>query len=239
MGQVEGAAPLGDLTQDRLDARRLRVRQATRADGIRDRSGGGPDHSPPRGERGAQALERPFRVDVAGVLGQDGEYELLERVGPARGKELTVAFAEAVEDGPRPAPEDGRRGRLGHAGTSPRAALRNCVSEGSKLSLIEPVGPLRCLARISSASFFFSGSESSRWMNATTSESCSRLPLSRRSDSWGRLSARVSGLRFSWESASTGMWSSLARSFSERLISATSCWRLSGRRTAAEVISCR
>ena len=45
---------------------------------------------------------------------------------------------------------------------------------------------------------------SSRWMNMTTSESCSMAPDSRRSDSCGRLSARASGLRLSCESAMTG-----------------------------------
>ena len=40
--------------------------------------------------------------------------------------------------------------------TSLMAAFRNCVRDGSKLSRIDPVGPFRCLARINSASRFFS-----------------------------------------------------------------------------------
>jgi hypothetical protein len=64
-----------------------------------------------------------------------------------------------------------------------------------------------------------------------------RQPLSRRSESWGRLSVRCSGPRFSWLTAMTGQSTSLASSLSPRDRSATSCWRLSTR--FGDVISWR
>ena len=54
-----------------------------------------------------------------------------------------------------------------------------------------------------------------------------RHPLSRRSASIGRLSARSSSWRLSWDRATTGVSSSRARILSPRLISDTSTWRFS------------
>ena len=62
------------------------------------------------------------------------------------------------------------------------------------------------------------------------------LPLSRRSDSIGRLSWRISRPRESWESATTGVSISRARIFRFLLISDTSTWRFSA--VALPLISC-
>lgn len=71
----------------------------------------------------------------------------------------------------------------------------------------------------------------------TTSASCSIEPDSRRSESCGFLSLRISGPRFSWDKATTGTSSSLAKSFRARENSETSCWRDST--ALPEVMSCR
>ena len=98
-----------------------------------------------------------------------------------------------------------------------------------------PVGPLRCLAMMISATPSFSlGSSpslyiSSRKISATTSASCSRAPDSRRSDSCGRLSERASEARDSCDSTTIGTLSSLARPFSDREIDASSSVRFSKR----------
>ena len=102
-------------------------------------------------------------------------------------------------------------------------------------SLTVPVGPLRCLAMMISATPSESeGSSpclymSSRKISATTSASCSRAPDSRRSDSIGRLSERASGARDSCDRTITGTVSSLARPLSEREIDASSRLRFSKR----------
>ena len=59
------------------------------------------------------------------------------------------------------------------------------------------------------------------------SASCSMAPDSRRSDSMGRLSLRLSLARDSWDRQSTGTFSSLAMIFRDREMSLTACWRLS------------
>src|SRR2546425_9424137 len=66
-------------------------------------------------------------------------------------------------------------------------------------------------------------------MKHTTSASCSIAPDSRRSDSWGRRCSppRCSGARESWDNATTGTSSSLARALSEREMNEISCCRLS------------
>jgi hypothetical protein len=64
-----------------------------------------------------------------------------------------------------------------------------------------------------------------------------RQPDSRRSESMGFLSVRCSGPRFSWDRATTGTSSSLARSLRDRDRSETSCCRFSTR--LGEDISCR
>ena len=56
-------------------------------------------------------------------------------------------------------------------------------------------------------------------MNMITSASCSMLPLSRISDMTGRLSARCSTWRLSWERARIGTFSSLANALRLREIS--------------------
>ena len=61
----------------------------------------------------------------------------------------------------------------------------------------------------------------------TSSASCSMAPDSRRSDSSGRLSWRLSFARDSCDRQSTGTFSSLAMIFSEREMSETTCWRFS------------
>src|SRR5262249_35452314 len=94
---------------------------------------------------------------------------------------------------------------------SPLARLSNRVNSDRKIRSMVPIGPLRCLATISSTGLLSrndiepSSSSSSRWMNITTSASCSMAPDSRRSDSCGLPPLRSSTLRLSWLSASTGI----------------------------------
>ena len=64
-------------------------------------------------------------------------------------------------------------------------------------------------------------------MNIIKSASCSIEPDSRKSEFTGRLSARCSNVRLSWESAITGTSNSFANAFNEREISAISKVRLS------------
>ena len=73
------------------------------------------------------------------------------------------------------------------------------------------------------------------------SASCSMAPDSRRSESMGRLSERLSGPRESWDRHTTGTLSSLAMIFRAREMSETICWRLSPLRVGppAEVMSWR
>ena len=59
------------------------------------------------------------------------------------------------------------------------------------------------------------------------SASCSIEPDSRKSEFTGRLSARCSNVRLSWERATTGTSNSFAKAFKEREISAISKARLS------------
>ena len=73
------------------------------------------------------------------------------------------------------------------------------------------------------------------------SASCSMAPDSRRSDSMGRLSLRLSLARESWLRQSTGTFSSLAMIFRAREMSDTTCWRCSPEycRPPADCISCK
>src|SRR5262249_41054894 len=151
-------------------------------------------------------------VHVAGVLGQHGQYELLERVPPARRLQRTEVGRQSPDD----LPDGGRGGRSrpgatgtidglpsdgsgSHRGPSlpaqARAKFVNVVMDSRNVRSTLPMGPLRCLAMKISACWRTSGlsGSMSRWMSRTTSASCSICPDSRRSDSWGRLSARASG----------------------------------------------
>ena len=77
-------------------------------------------------------------------------------------------------------------------------------------------------------------------MNMTLSASCSMAPDSRRSDSIGRLSVRLSLARESWLMHTTGTFSSLAMILSAREISLTTVTRFSPVLPgAAEVINWR
>ena len=76
-------------------------------------------------------------------------------------------------------------------------------------------------------------------MNITMSASCSIEPDSRKSDSCGRLSSRLSTARDSWDSAITGTDNSFAIAFSPWVIMLISSTRLSGLVPAAGRISCR
>src|SRR5215472_12083972 len=110
------------------------------------------------------------------------------------------------------------------------AASSKRVKRLRKTNFTMSVGPLRCLAMRSSVSSRSSGvapalKKSGRWMNITTSASCSMAPDSRRSESCGPRSSR-SGARVSWLSTSTGTCSSLARPLKPREMLATSSWRL-------------
>jgi hypothetical protein len=79
---------------------------------------------------------------------------------------------------------------------------------------------------------------SPRYIHITRSASCSMLPESRKSDRTGTGGLRCSISRLSWESAITGIFKSLARILSSRLISDTSCCRFSLRRPVL-VNSCK
>ena len=127
-------------------------------------------------------------------------------------------------------------------------------------SFIVPVGPLRCLPMIISASSSFLGTKlllyvvpsffaassfsfssfclytASRYTNKIISASCSIEPDSRKSDNIGRLSLRDSKLLFSCDNAMIGISSSLAIILSPRLISLTS-WCLS--RFPSPLINCK
>src|SRR5690606_22797356 len=126
-----------------------------------------------------------------------------------------------------------------HQFPSPRlpARLSKRVNSPRKMRSTLPMGPLRCLATISSTEMALgrtppspsSSPVSSRWMNITTSASCSMAPDSRRSESMGLPPLRSSTFRLSWLSASTGTSSSLESCLSAREISEISSCRLSER----------
>ena len=99
--------------------------------------------------------------------------------------------------------------------TLPCARLSKRVNSERKTRSTLPIGPLRCLATISSHRDGRAGAarppppsspspSSSRWMNITTSASCSMAPDSRRSESIGLPPLRSSTLRLSWLSAMIG-----------------------------------
>ncbi|MNT09506.1 hypothetical protein D3C72_1442920 [compost metagenome] len=76
-------------------------------------------------------------------------------------------------------------------------------------------------------------------MNMTMSASCSIEPDSRRSESIGRLSVRLSTARLSCESATTGTESSRASCLRPREMAPISAVRLSPFELTPEVMSCR
>ena len=98
------------------------------------------------------------------------------------------------------------------------------------VSFAVPVGPFLCFAMLISATFLsseFGLYTSSRYINITTSASCSIDPDSLKSDRNGLLSFRCSRLLFSCERAIIGMSSSFARLLSCRVIDAISFTRFS------------
>lgn len=150
-GKVEASFPGPDLAEDREEARGFRVRKTT--DPNRPNHVADPRRCQriPARETGPQRLPGSIPVQVGGVLGQDGEDQLIERVQPAGLGQRPV--------GPtKPVAELGDLSQVRSAGWSPRAKLRNCVRCERNVSLILSVGPFRCFAMLISARPFTEGS---------------------------------------------------------------------------------
>ena len=156
--------------------------------------------------------------------------------GAVAGAERAGARAQRLR--PAPPSSKSRLSRRSHRGRGcPRAAgprrpaarpaarlwvmFDELREAGEEDELAVPIGPLRCLAMITSAipsAPRTRGCSTRRGRGTSTrSASCSIAPDSRRSERIGRLSGRCSGARESWETAITGTSSSPERSFRPRL----------------------
>ena len=96
------------------------------------------------------------------------------------------------------------------AQSGPIVAKRDWSAMNANVTL--PIGPLRCFARITSASPGRSSWSytSGRCTNITISASCSIEPDSRKSLNSGTLSPRCSLLRFNCDNTTTGTFNSFA-----------------------------
>ena len=97
--QIEPPLAQPDLFQDRLDPAAPSCRPGRRTGSHRRPSPGWRfDHARPVGERLPQRREGALGVEVARVLGQDGEDQLVEGIDGSRGHELAVALLEPGQD---------------------------------------------------------------------------------------------------------------------------------------------
>src|SRR5439155_7903592 len=147
----------------------LRVRQAPGPDRVGGGGGARVRQRLPGRIAGSHGFERPVPVDVAGVLGEHREDELLDRIATDR----RVERAEGPPKPPVYLPNDvggwrglrprPRRELACHRHPSlpaglaaspaypPRARFSNLVIDSRNVSSSFPMGPLRCLAMMTSA----------------------------------------------------------------------------------------
>jgi hypothetical protein len=94
--EINAALAFADGGQDLLDAARLLVGDAATADRVGDLPRGRGRHLLPAGEPVLELRERPLRIDVRGVLRQDGGHHLVDDRQHRLGGERALFGAQAA-----------------------------------------------------------------------------------------------------------------------------------------------